>query len=553
MKTHGRRIGYNVAGEGRVLEPQDWLGGAAEVAADGGAAAAATQPEVPALKFGRMFGRTRHETPPGRRKEVIDKLVRLGLCMNGDKNAGCPPLVVDGPDVTDIPAGYTYLGQFIAHEITFDSTGSLLIDGAPEGVNNRTPQIDLDSLYGKGPAANPQLFESDGVSLRVGETTSVPKLNRPFTNDLPRVTSGEKAGEAIVGDERNDENLILAQTHLAFIKFHNKVVERLRAEGAPAGELFERARAEVSRHFQWLILNDFLPRLVRADVLDCVLRHGLRWFKVEDAGGLYMPLEFSAAAFRIGHSMVRATYELNHYHSKSFFADPVSLMELFRHTKFSGDLGGRDDVGQPFKSLPSDWVVDWRRFYDFEGIKDVPPLTRPRNSAARIDTVFALHLNEITGYPHGEIQMMQRAITVRNLLRGFYLSLPTGEEVAERIGETPLKREELAEGPLAPLVDDEDFRGKTPLWYYVLKEAELELKRNGRNRLGPVGGRIVAETLVGLIARSRYSVLSDPAWRPTFGRPATDEGPARFEMTDLLKFADEVNPIGRHLNHNDGQ
>ncbi len=539
---HEGRIAYYVLGEGIVMEPP-----ASPVSGGHPVPVAATPPpKVAPFKFGRMFGRSCHKLLPVEGKTMFDKLITLGLCMN-DPKTYCQQPVDKGEDKSEIPAGYTYLGQFMTHEVTFDSTGDLLeVELPPE--NLRSPQIDLDSLYGgtNGARDRLELYEEDRVHLKVGTTAYVTPPGRTFPNDLPRdKTNQENPRKALIGDKRNDENLAVAQTHLAFIRFHNKVVDELKKDGHYDDDLFECARKQVVRHFQWIILYDYLPRLVDKNVLDCVMQHGLRWFKVDGADGLFMPLEFSAAAFRIGHSMVRRTYEWNRYHSTGPLGGPASILELFQQTGF-GKLpdGFSSSADQPLTTLPSDWIIDWRRFYDFTPLKPVIPALDPSeiNRSSKLDTVLNFRLDKVVGFPDTKLEKMQKAITIRNLLRGFYLGLPTGEEVAEWIGETPLTHKEVADGPHEKLLSDPVFRGKTPLWYYILKEAEL----NGGSLLGRVGSRIVAETLVGLIKKSPCSILEDPGWRPKFGRPAQGTEPEKFEMIDLLKFAlaEEVNPLG---------
>jgi hypothetical protein len=566
---HGGRLAYYICGEGVVPESP-----ASPVY---GQPAGATLPaRMPGLRFGRMFGRTQHTYRPEEEERVVRKLVQLGLRMT--ERVDSAPTKPEEND-SDIPSGYTYLGQFIAHEITFHNTGDLLqTDLRPE--NLRTPEIDLDSLYGGagGPKDNPRLYETDGASLRLGRTRYNPNtdvLSKTFMNDLPR---GTEAGpeKACIGDPRNDENLTLAQTHVAFIAFHNRVVKDLwnKHPHYPAPKVFELAREQVIRHYQWIILYDFLPRIVRADVLDCVMNHGLRWFKGDGADGLFMPLEFSAAAFRIGHSMVRAAYEWNPYHRTDMpGVGPLPLEELFNQTGFlrgrvhPGGSGQSQPGGFPAAAAPkvgldgrdalrSVWIIDWRHFYDFSPIGAVKKV-KPFNMAAKLDTAFGLRLDSVEGFFSEKVEKMQRAITVRNLLRGFYLGLPTGEEVAEWMGETPLTRKELAGRRQADVPHHEDaldhpvFWGKTPLWYYILKEAEL-VGKNGAgqpcNRLGPVGGRIVAETLVGLIRNSHHSILKGEDWRPTqYGRPTGGPKGVKFEMIDLLHAAGVVDPIAAHL------
>lgn len=548
---HGKRVSYYIIGEGVFSE-----------APPGGPPDADLPASVPGIKFGRLFGRTERGPRREERDDYTQKLTRLGLCMNDPVNF-CGGRAPNVKGESDTPAGYTYLGQFIAHEVTHDSTGDLLVPDLPFR-NLSTPEIDLDSLYGAedGPKSRPELYLPGTAKLRDGPTREAGDINQSFRNDLPRGTTTQgpdgplfNPKQAVLGDQRNDENLALAQTHVAFIHFHNRVVEKLAADGVPAAELFARARELVIRHYQWIILHDFLPRLVRADVLDCVLSHGLRWFK-GDGDGLFIPLEFSAAAFRIGHTMVRDRYEWNPKRRTGSGNLPAPLLfDLFRETgSFRGEHG-LDDIN----SLKSDWVIDWRHFYDFTPLNRYRPLPDPPpqnppvrslNMSAKLDTVFDMHLDAVTGFPDEKIDKMQKAITVRNLLRGFYIGLPSGEEAAEWMGETPLTRKQIAEGPHEVLLDDPAFWGRTPLWYYVLKEAELVgfgPDGNPGNRLGPVGGRIVAETLVGLIKGSSHSILDGRGWRPTLGRRAEGVEPseAKFEMIDLLDFARIVSPIAR--------
>jgi hypothetical protein len=324
---------------------------------------------------------------------------------------------------------------------------------------------------------------------------------------------------------------------VAIIGFHKNVVDTLKREGHNASDLFDCARIQVIRHFQWIVLNDFLPTVVNRDVLahvrEDVLNKGVRWY---DKDNVFMPLEFSAAAFRLGHSMVRSEYQWNKFHAKGEGGglSGALLGELFDQTAFSG-VGG---LAKTKRNLSSEWIVDWRRFFEFPAY----PLVRERrNCAQRIDTNFNdFHLDQMAGFPPGNLPANQTSITVRNLLRGFALRLPTGEEVANYIGEKPLSPEEAASGPHQQLLRSPIFKGKTPLWYYILKEAEW----NGGNRLGRVGSRIVAETLVGLIKNSRYSILDAPNWQPRFTKrrvPGTNL--PLFEMVDLLEFAGVVNPL----------
>jgi hypothetical protein len=472
--------------------------------------------------------------------ELSEGLVRLGLCMN-DPAKYCGREAGARPPDSDIPAGYTYLGQFIAHEITFDDARDLP-PVEPDPHSLRSPSLDLDSLYGAGPhdeQSRALYDETDPALLKLGWTMGTANTG-PFPSDLPRDMNAKS--EALIGDPRNDQNLAVAQTHVAFAKFHNAVVRELRGQGHGEADLFDCARMQVVRHFQWLILHDYLPAVVNKALIECAVMHGPRWFRAGGPDDLYMPLEFSVAAFRLGHTMVRPAYDWNWFHERreSGKGEAASLGSLFDQTAASGFIGKAKGI----EALPADWVIDWRRFFRFpEGSPHRLPDSRI-NMARKIDTHFDMRLDEMAGFDHGKLPPEKRSIPVRNLLRGFALGLPTGEEVAECIGERPLRPEEVAAGPHAAVLSAPAFKGKTPLWYYILKEAEL----GGGNKLGPVGGLIVAETLVGLIKNSRHSILSQPGWYPTHTRSGVPGmASATFRMVDLLGYIGKggINPYGK--------
>jgi len=579
---HDVRIAYFVLGEKPIME-SEFLPSAGGGCPITGRRAPTGKPTYPPVKFGRMFPPRRMEfLSEERLMEIAHSLIKLGRCM--DNPLGCHDEKSGKQEASAIPAGYTYLGQFITHEITFHKTDELpLVDLKPENV--RSPSLDLDSLYGAGPRdeKSNELYVADGqypARLKAGWTQPPSTANladssqrsffpEEFQNDLPRKAQGGEKGAAIIGDERNDENLPLAQTHVAFIKFHNRVVEdldggRYKDDARPAPEdLFERAKEEVVKHFQWIVLKDYLPRIVGEDLVKSLTREPSsdKFKKIKSEDDLFIPLEFSAAAFRIGHSMVRQRYSWNSHHRNA------SVLQLFTHTKRNGDLSGLD-------RLDSTWVIDWKRFYDFSPFaSEYPPPYDPLgdfNRAGKIDTTFDFRLEKILGFQHlpqpeakngaGEkpdekrpanpLFNREHALPVRNLLRGLALGLPWGEDVADALNEKRLEHDQLRDGRHAQLLDAEAFAGKTPLWFYILKEAKW---RGKDGRLGPIGGRIVAETLIGLVRHSKYSILrpvegkdgewklSD--WRPAYPRKPTE--PETFEMVDLLRAADVVDPLGK--------
>ena len=542
MRRHADRSVYYVVGRGVVEEPDFLSNGFHPTAVAPSAADEKPKPRQPREpqtvgKYGSMFRDLPSVASKVDPKEMVDKLIKLGQSMNVATATAESP-----EEESNLPAGYTYLGQFIAHELSFDKTEMPVFGGLRPG-NYRSPQIDLDSLYGRGPIEDPHLYE-DAARLKVGETHGTGFVKRTFLNDLPRAGFGsEDPKRALIADPRNDDNLALAQMHVAFAKFHNKVVDELdqvnhfyllcskHKERCPTEELFTCARRAVVQHFHAIILWDYLPRILNESGLERVRSGKLEFFDIDGKEGVFMPLEFSVAAFRFGHSMIRSKYHWNEIHSGD---KAIDLLTLFKFTQFSGDLGQSP-------RLKSEWLIDWRRFFDFTelGFKDDK---REKNFARKIDTSFNLHLNEISGYPHGNFPKEQQAITVRNLLRGYSLGLPSGEQVAECI-KAPwrLTRQEIVCGPHEDVLQDKAFEGNTPLWYYILREAEINNRTAKTSQLGPVGSCIVAETLLGLIKKSADSVLNDPEWHPKFGRLLP---PKSYRMVDLLNFVDALDPVG---------
>lgn len=443
---------------------------------------------------------------------------------------------VPGAGNSEIPAGFTYLGQFVDHDITFDRTvgipdGSLEAEEIEQG---RSPALELDSVYGRGPADSPELYEADQVRLKIGTTTGRPRFGviETFPNDLPRrPADGDDPKRAIIGDPRNDENLIVAQTHLAFLKFHNKVVDGLQARRTRADTLFQEARKTVIQHYQSIVLHDFVPRLVDPAVFQDVLTNGRKYYFPKGAPqGTYlcMPIEFSVAAYRSGHSMIRNAYQWNRVFSSDGVAALVPQLNLFfEFSKVSGDLGGEP-------TLPSDWIADWRRMYDFGEHGDVrhPQL----NFTRQLDTKLADGLQLLPEFENAEEEHL-KFLAARNLLRGRLVGLPTGQAVAAKLGFPSLSPAEVASGPLSAILLAQGFDKKTPLWFYILKEAEV---KQGGLRLGDVGSRLLVETFHGLVEGSDCSILKQANWKPTL----PSHHPDRFTMNDLLLFVDDVNPLG---------
>jgi hypothetical protein len=500
---------------------------------------------------------------PGDSAAVTAALKRLGEAMA--EPAPPPGQQLQPTGNSAIPAVYTYWGQFIDHDITAntdrqntvtDITVEDLKPLQPEVVvrdlrNLRRPALDLDSVYGDGPTfeGGPETAAADmydGIKLRLSEVAEgggipgdhIPTLGDNL-RDLPR-DSGAQLPEdktvALIGDGRNDENLIVAQLHVAFLRFHNAVVDWAQHQpGYPQDdrELFERVRNLVRWHYQWLVVHDYLKTVTLPGVVDKVLLGGNKVFQPR-YDEVYMPLEFSVAAYRFGHTMVRGFYDYNrNFGRPGVVIGSASFRLIFA---FTGSARPEPFNGGGTLTLPFNWVIEWNRFVDKGD-------SLPDHFARRIDTQLAPPLfdmiNQISeeneGLPEAVKNILKR-LAVRNLLRGYQLAIPTGQAVADALGVAPLTEEELrrnnSDAVNAALADG-GFLQTTPLWFYVLKEAEV--RANG-NSLGEVGSRIVVETLIGQLRADPGSYLNqDGGWSPEQGVPL-DDGEPIVTIKDLFRF-----------------
>jgi hypothetical protein len=510
MERHGSES-YFVLGEGMLGEA---LGGREETLS------AEAEAAVPQFRFSRMGpkGTGKQLGEPNRRK--------IAAAMTAPNQ---PP--------GQISAGFTYLGQFIDHDLTFDKTGLMEnVDISPADIEQgRSPTLDLDSLYGAGPQdPGSAKYYSDGVHLKMGTADGPPGARF----DLPRVGSGGPADrrKALIPDKRNDENLAVAQIHLAMIRFHNRVVDTLPAS-VPAAQRFREARKIVTKHYQWMIRTDYLPKICAPAVVTNVFNSGRKAFEkgAPPDSMPTMPLEFSVAAFRLGHAMIRADYRWN----KNF--PDAKLKDLFDFSGLSGDLGGGD-------RLPGVWVADFRRLFDL-GDAGRPDLAVPAgqfNKAMRLDTRL---VNPLATLPIPDPQP-RKNLAFRNLTRANMVKLATGQQMAaflrgKGVSVTTLTKAQIRNGNnganLAGLTTPQRnaLLANTPLWFYILREAELNA-----GKLKGVGARIVAETFHRAMQGSKFSIVRDPAFRPKLG-PNNNT----FRMTHLLLFAFEgkkalLNPHG---------
>jgi hypothetical protein len=471
--------------------------------------------DLPAGRFGRMFPTLAARTPTG-----LPMAEEFGL-PGGKLDGGRTTPAEENPN---LPSGFTFLGQFIDHNITFDPTTVLgQVTDAAATTDFRPPRLDLAHVYGAGPTVHPYLYDPNSHGTELATS--------PDGVDLAR-TSG---GVALIGDPRNDENLLLAQVHHAIIKFHNALVDGLRngkvtdvfgdvvgpkppdeppteQPGATLDQLldvanyydtvFAKAQQLARWHYQWLIVHEFLPLVGDQEVVADVERNGPAFYRPGEHA--FMPVEFAVAGFRaLGHPSIRSSYQVN----------PTFTAKIFPDNPDAPATPRSDLRGGP---------VDAAHAVDFSFFFNTSPTRRPQH-AKRFDAtlntqLLDLPVSAVPGAKAGALARPLASLAVRNLLRSETLGLPSGQDVARKVGEQPLRDEQL------------DSTGPIYLFYYLLKEAQI-LGRG--ERLGPVGTRIVAETLIGLLDADPNSYRSAyPRWRPTLRNAHGD-----FGIADLLRVA----------------
>lgn len=525
-------------------------------------------------RFGRMF----RELPEA--VHTRDALKKLGMAMTADPEH----IVVEGKkfpiaakentkhiqddeENSGIEAGYTYLGQFIDHDITFDPVSSLMQQNDPDSlVDYRTPRLDLDNLYGRGPADQPYLYFKDNKNkcekLRLGAPLTF-GAKKSASRDLPRFLdhlNGDKPSRALIGDKRNDENVIVSQLHGVFMQFHNRLVDDM-----PEGTSFEEIQRLMRWHYQFLVLNDFLPRMCGKNLIDQLLPNRMKSKPVAEKkpkldffhwrNDPFMPLEFSVAAFRFGHSMVRPIYRLNTELKGGDNPNEATQVEKKRGLdgRFFIFAGVSQRALNGFGEFPKEWAIDWSLFFDIGGSGKMGGKSRAQPSY-KIDTSLVNPLGFLPEFSIIKklkspltVEQMQGTgvnpdkdpanLAVRNLWRGLALKMPSGQDVARAMGLEPIADGDLkfgkaivAEWERAESVVEIDpsFKGNAPLWYYILAEAQHEWFKRAKKStskgeeepatLGPVGGRIVAETLIGLVVGDGHSYLKqNPNWNPRVG------------------------------------
>jgi Animal haem peroxidase len=466
--------------------------------------------------------------------DTVENLIQLGHAM---KDTG------DNSGDAEISAAYTYFGQFVDHDITLGTTSKgaqnllspdlapLSLDEIRETTRNiRTATFELDSVYNPPAPRDPE----NRSKMRIGKVHDlgnkpIPEKRPPDKadeNDLPRRRERfdpKKDRAALIGDARNDENTIIAQLHLAFLLAHNKLVDR--------GETYEEARKLLTQHYQHIVVHDFLRQVADPQIVDDILENGPRFYDPGEGNDFFLPMEFSVAAYRFGHSMVRAEYDFNlNFNTRGGI--PATLGLLFTFSALSGQLG----PGQGFPTLPENWIIEWENFFDPQG-------GEPRSKSRRFDTKLVEPLQKLRdelGNPlkdcarDTEAGEISASLAVRNLLRGYLLRMPTGQAVARELGEDVLTEDEIKDGAASldqvEVLEQGGFLNRTPLWYYILVESAV---RADGQHLGPVGSRLIAEVIIGLIQRSPDSIMVQQNWEPSLGQQQ-----GKFDLPDLLRFAE---------------
>lgn len=479
-------------------------------------------------RFGRLFPKLPHAQFGSTEQENEKNLALLGAKMSASFD---PPKDGKDEEESGIPALYTYLGQFIDHDITFDPASTLQKQDDPDALTDfRSPAFDLDNVYGRGPDDEPFLYDG-GNRFLLGDPLT---LGDPKATDLPRNAASVR--RALIGDPRNDENAIVSQLQGLFHRFHNRTL------ADNANTAFEKIQQLVRFHYQYVILNDFLPRIIDSSVIADLKTNGrydktkLKFFRLKKQP--FMPIEFSVAAYRLGHSMIRPDYRLNDAVLLPIFPVPPTTAP-----GFSEGLTG-------FRAMISNWGIDWGRFIDIDvRTYDGTPFENQRRLqfAYRIDTSV---VNPLSTLPPA-VASNPSSLPERNLLRGWRLGMPSGQEVAKAMGVAPMADKDIligkgvdtpapGEEPFSIATLDPVFAKNCPLWTYILAEAmhhqetvRIPVKENvsiTTPRLGPVGGRIVAEVFLGLMFADNHSLLSvEPTWQP--------KNNPNYALKDFVKYA----------------
>ncbi len=522
-------------------------------------------------RFGRMF--------PNLRGPIFDEDLLNDLAKSMVKDdAGKEFGTGDSDENVALPAAYTYFGQFVDHDITLDLTGLGEQEADPSAVENfRSARLDLDCVYGHGLGSSRFLYDADNMTFRISDKNIAPtkpgKVQSTF--DLFR----SPVGTALIGDHRNDENIIVSQIQQAFTMCHNKIMVSTDIMDASVTgyERFRKTVVTVRHHYQWIVLKDYLARICDPAIYAAMVptqmgsKPPVRYYDAMDTDWPYMPIEFSGAAYRFGHSMVRPSYALNSEAGTKPEATQDPRKARTRIPIFD-TITGREDL-RGFKPTAAKRGIDWGYLLDLPGTLptgSAPDAKLKFQPAYRMDSLLVDPLADLPDH-QGQPTKRRRSLPFLNLLRGSMMQLPTAEQVA---GELAMPTAGLGAFPLlspteiwsygsrnmdpSKITDTNDrkavkdliakrkalgtkFAGHTPLWYYVLREAEFvgAADKNdlfGGTHLGPMGSILLLETFLGLLWADADSILHHVGWRP---HPAImgSANVEKFGLREWMKYA----------------
>lgn len=414
----------------------------------------------------------------------LKELGKQGGPMDGGTNSN---------RTSTVAVGDVFFGQLIDHDITLYIMSSLsLTTDVTQLHNARSPSLDLDNIYGNGPEAQPYLYYSQGnfsgIKLLTG--ADLPNPNPLEAADLMRSVHGR----VIIGDPRNDENRVISQLQLAMINFHNHIVDYL-SVGYSGAELYEHSREYTTWHYQWVVVHDYLVKICGGAVVNNILGSGCKYYKAQ-FGDAYIPIEFSAAAYRFGHSMIPQKIQIQ---------KNDSALELF------GSLLGRGFV--PLTDARG--VVDWLELVHSNAGRNV-------QMAEKLDTKLATDLLKLPFIA----STSEQSLATRNLLRGQSFLLPSGENIAEAMQRPQAEIDSVtgnAQFVAGNKIISIYLQARPYGFIFYQKQKQLVGKLLSvifdiGEGLGPVGARIVAETLIGLMeADSRSYMTVNRNWEPSDG------------------------------------
>ena len=417
-------------------------------------------------------------------------------------------------DSATLPAEYTYLGQFIDHNLDFDRTAQPTADVRSSSLTNfESFRFDLNNVFGGGPSVDPQVYTADHRHLLVAGTLGTPRRDGFPTvrgnggvYDLAR---NPQTGQAMLVDPRDDETQILSQIAAAFAAFYNDFVDE--------GDSYAEARRLTEDYYQEIVLTDVLPAYVGQRTIDKYLHTGSGGRVTVNTPNLpsggFTPTEFSVGAYRFGHSLVRDNYHINDIFPLT--ADIDDNVPIFDLANFqTGDLSGGAPLAGPngartttctsvslcTQSNPAGHQIQWKYFVPgLNANPSDPGINFARRTQPTISpALFNLPAEAIAGCADvvDPVCNGSGSLIARDFARGNYDGLASGQDIARALGCHVI--------PAASLNPTKDavFNSGTPLLYYVLAEAQ-----RARQVLGCAGRSIVAQTFIRALWATPNSIL----------------------------------------------